>query len=318
MKISNVIFQKLGIVLAGCGLFLGCEMVSACSGRTGSSASVDRNEFNKYWYAGKAEITRYALQQARYGEIRKGDAVLIFVTEDFLTDKQVKHESGDSKASASVLKLNFTRKFYTGIYPYSMMTSVFTPVDFNKYATLKVTSTSQEWCGHTFLQLNNRKNKIHVQLRSYFQSEGDQNFEIDPAFLEDEVWTRIRLAPEALPTGKVEMIPGTQFSRFRHTPLQAETTTAALTTTRDKNLSPDELHVYTIEYPRLKRKLAITFEKQFPHRILAWEASHPSGFGPNAKILTTRAVKTHSLLTDYWSKNKLSDSHLRDELGLIY
>ena len=35
-------------------------------------------EFNAYWYAGKAEITSYSLQQARYGELRDGHAVLIF------------------------------------------------------------------------------------------------------------------------------------------------------------------------------------------------------------------------------------------------
>ena len=48
--------------------------------------------FKDYWYAGKAEITSYKLEQARYGEIRNGKAVLIYVTEDFLPNKQVKAE----------------------------------------------------------------------------------------------------------------------------------------------------------------------------------------------------------------------------------
>jgi hypothetical protein len=39
--------------------------------------------FNEYWYQGKAEITSYDLQQARYGENREGSAVLVFVSEDF-------------------------------------------------------------------------------------------------------------------------------------------------------------------------------------------------------------------------------------------
>jgi hypothetical protein len=58
--------------------------------------------FKKQWYAGVAEITRYELKQARYRDVHTGDAVLIFVTEDFLTDKQVKHERGDGP-STSVL-----------------------------------------------------------------------------------------------------------------------------------------------------------------------------------------------------------------------
>ena len=40
-------------------------------------------EFKGYWYAGKAEVSSYKLEQARYGEIREGNAVLVYVTEDF-------------------------------------------------------------------------------------------------------------------------------------------------------------------------------------------------------------------------------------------
>ena len=41
------------------------------------------DEFADYWYRGQAEITSYDLEQARYGELRSGTAVLVFVTEDF-------------------------------------------------------------------------------------------------------------------------------------------------------------------------------------------------------------------------------------------
>ncbi|MFQ5752653.1 MAG: septum formation inhibitor Maf [bacterium] len=291
---------------------------AVAGGKEKSTSDGDENAFQKYWFSGQAEITRYALEQARYGEIHKGDAVLIFVTEDFLTDKQVKYEFGDAKHAIPILKLNFTKKFYTGIYPYSIMTSIFTPVDVNKNSTLKVTSSSQEWCGHTFMQLNARNDKFDVLLRSYFQNEGDQEFELKSALLEDEVWTKIRLAPNTLPTGSIKIIPGLQFARLRHVPLKIEKATARLSTLKQPSLSPNELWVYAIEYQDIKRKLVITFEKNFPYRILAWEESHPSGFGAKAKMLTTRAVKTHAIKSPYWSKNKVSDSYLRDNLGLIY
>jgi len=54
-------------------------------------ATKNRNisqEFKDYWYAGKAEISSYKLEQARYGELRDGTAALIFVTEDFLPEVQ--------------------------------------------------------------------------------------------------------------------------------------------------------------------------------------------------------------------------------------
>ena len=45
------------------------------------------NQFKEYWYQGKAEITSYDLEQARYGELHKGHAVLVFVTEEFRLKK---------------------------------------------------------------------------------------------------------------------------------------------------------------------------------------------------------------------------------------
>ena len=44
-------------------------------------ASPGREQFQNYWYPHGAEISRYRLEQARYGDIHSGDAVLIFVTE---------------------------------------------------------------------------------------------------------------------------------------------------------------------------------------------------------------------------------------------
>ncbi|MCI0416289.1 septum formation inhibitor Maf, partial [bacterium] len=222
-----------------------------------SAQSID-DSLRKYWYQGKAELTRYGLKQARYGEIHQGEAVLIFVTEPFLSDKQVKYEHGDKSKAQSVLKLNFTRKFYTGIYPYSLMTSTFTPVDYEKQRTLKVTSSSQEWCGHTFMQMNWRNGGYDVHVRSYFQDETDQNFKIPQAWLEDEFWTHIRLAPETLPVGDVEIVPGLQFVRLWHKDAKPVKASAKIT-------ENGKLQVYSVDYPSINRQLIIRFQKQFPY-----------------------------------------------------
>ena len=58
---------------------------------------------DEYWYQGKAEISRFELQQSRYGEVHQGDAVMIFVTEDFRTDIQVKLEMKPIKTKPSIL-----------------------------------------------------------------------------------------------------------------------------------------------------------------------------------------------------------------------
>lgn len=298
-------------------LILVCVVFLIANFSVGSMEAPEKSPFRQYWYQQKAELTRYSLDQARYGEIHKGESVLIFVTEPFLKDKQVKYESGDKANSISVLKLNFTRKFYTGIYPYSIMTSVFTPVDFEKLRTLKVTSSSQEWCGHTFMQLNFRNDMYRTEIRSYFQKEGDQDFDMKSAWLEDEVWTRIRLSPLTLPVGEIEMIPGLQYARLWHIALKPEKAIAKIQAIKDKSLSTKSLNAYSIEYKDISRRVVIKFEKEFPYAIVAWEETQPGGFG-DSKALTTRAVRTKSILLDYWNKNSVADDIYRKELGLTH
>ncbi|MEL7148626.1 MAG: hypothetical protein AAFO69_19785, partial [Bacteroidota bacterium] len=98
------------------------------------STTFSGQDFNSYWYQGKAEITSYALEQARYGEVHPGKAVMVFVTEDFSRSKQVKLDfpGRAGNDAVKVLKLNALWKFNTGIYDYSVMQSTFTPVDWDK------------------------------------------------------------------------------------------------------------------------------------------------------------------------------------------
>ena len=268
-----------------------------------------KDDFNQYWYAGEAEISSYQLEQARYGEIRKGTSVFIFVTEPFSKTKQVKLDYPDKnrRDEIPVLKLNATRKFNTGIYPYSTMQSVFTPVDYKKHPnTLKVATSSQEWCGHTFEQLNFKKSNYEHQLFSYFESEGDQRKKIGKAWLEDELLNRIRIQPGTLPEGKIDLIPGTIFSRFSHVPLKVETANATL-----MDAENSEQLRYQISYPNLGRTLTIYFKKEFPHVIESWEETSAK----NANLVS-RATRIKTIKSAYWSKNGLEDVKYRKILGL--
>src|SRR5205823_3547832 len=88
----------------------------------------------------------------------------------FSRAKQVKlddwQHAGDD--AIEVLKVNFTKKFVTGIYPYSLMFSAFTPTDGGK--TLKTTMSGQEWCGHVFSQLNLRGENYEAVGFSYLKA----------------------------------------------------------------------------------------------------------------------------------------------------
>ncbi|MEM6721322.1 MAG: septum formation inhibitor Maf, partial [Bacteroidota bacterium] len=262
--------------------------------------------FNKYWYAGKAELTSYELEQSRYGEIHKGKAVLVYVTEDFNPQKQVKADQRRAN-NVPILKLNATKKFYTGIYPYSVMTSTFFPVANNQHA-IKVTSSMQEWCGHVFTQLNNR-DKFTIESYSYFESESDQKFSLDKVILEDELWTKLRIDPSQLPVGAQEIVPAFEMIRMIHIPLKAYKATATLN-------NSGATSTYTLDYPELNRKLEISFNSSFPFDVLGWTESSTRGYGSAAKTLTTKATKIKQLKSAYWSQNSVKDSIYRKELGL--
>ena len=275
-----------------------------------SAASAD--EFSDYWHRGEAELTSYTLEQARYGEVHPGHAVLIFVTEDFSRSKQVKLDDAQGAGGdrVPILKLNATRKFNTGIYPYSMMTSIFSPVA-GDHHPLKVTTSSQEWCGHTFTQLNQRGEGYTVRQYSYFESEGDQELELLRVRLEDELWTTLRLDPKSLPVGELELLPGTTYLRLRHVPIAAYEAVAKLAPGEEKGLV-----TYSLTYPELGRTLEIHFRESFPHEIEGWEETYVSGFGPGAKRLTTRATLLRRMMSPYWKQHDLADAPLRKELGL--
>ena len=297
---------------------------SSCDGQVNTSPNesfeqtTQPEQFGNYWYAGKAELNHFDLTQIRYGEKRKGDAVLIYVTEDFLPEKQVKKEFGDEKG-ISVLKLNYMKKFITGIYDYSIMTSIFTPIEFRKYPqTLKLTFSSQDWCGQSFAQMNLRNGKLNYEQRSYFQAEGDIDEALDATYVEEDVWTRMRIEPQMLPMGKVKMVPSQEYLRLNHKQLKAYDAQAQLMLQVNdvKTGGPKEFYVYTITYPELDRVLKITCQSLFPFKIMSWEET--TDFSNSAKSLTTKAVAGKTEMLPYWELNKNANQGLRDSLGLHY
>ena len=257
-------------------------------------------DFKSYWYTGNAELTSFKLKQARYGEMRDGHAVLIYVTEDFLPEKQVKADRPNSE-SISVLKLNSVKKFNTGIYPYSIMQSSFFPVDNNQHA-LKVSSSIQEWCGHVYSQINNR-DSFEVMSHSYFEGEADDEFSFDKTNLENEVWNQLRIDPTSLPDGEIEMVPSLEFLRMKHLPIKAYKAQATLNEGQ-----------YEINYYDISRTLTIIFNDQFPYDILRWEETFLSGFGDSARKMTTSAERMRTLNLPYWQLNSNANEVLQDSL----
>jgi len=253
--------------------------------------------FKSHWFDGQAEVASYDLKQMRYGEARQGSAVLIFVKEPFLPKVQVKANSASDK-TVDVMKLNFTKKFNTGIYPYSIMQSVFSPLTTQPHA-LKVTASTQEWCGQTYMQLNNKK-QFDIKVHSYFEGEADQNLSLDKHFLENELWVELRINPMDIPNGQLQIIPDFSYFRLKHQKVKAYQAEIK----QEKN--KDSL-VTTLKYLSINRTLKIYQEPTFPYTILKWQEIAKD---------TTEAVLSKKMRVDYWTKNANRFKYLRDSLNL--
>lgn len=296
MKNNWILLTFLSLIIFSCG--------------KAEREEIDFDKWGDYWFQGQAEISSFDLIQNRYGEERSGEAVLIFVTEDFSRKRHVKLDEPDKAGNdkVSILKMNQTRDFVTGIYPYHMMLSAFTPTK-EKSNGLKFTASSQEWCGQTFTQMNlNSGDKYSGKLFSYFEKEGDESFSVS-GIMEDDLWNLIRINPNQVPLGSVSILPSLLYQRLSHREFVAEEAFV-----RIQDLS-DNRKQLELSYSSGKRVLTINFEKEFPYQILAWEEIHVR---PDGNKEITSAKRKGLKIVDYWKRNRVEDEFLRKELNLNY
>jgi len=302
--------QLINLIFAIFLSFFSCESNKKTPSATTTIAEkstkpIELNQFNDYWFSGTAELNSYHLKQARYGEIRNGEVVLVFVTEPFSASKQVKldNPSNTPEDAVTVMKLNNVRKFNTGVYDYSILTSTFTPIKSKDYPyTLKTTTSIQEWCGITFTQLNLENDNYRYKQFSYFESQGDLEKNIKTALLEDDLMTRIRINHGELPIGEIELIPSIVQSRFTYHEVKPVKAKISKTTT-------DQLIKYNINIPIQNRTVTIDIENQFPYKIMAWTEDNGDG-------LVTTATLKKSLKSPYWKQKSVNDEQIRKELLL--
>jgi hypothetical protein len=270
------------------------------------------DHFSEQWYDSKAEINVYKLSQARYGELRNGgQAILIFVTEDFIPDRQVKYEFGEDK-KITVLKLNQIKRFVTGIYDYSMMSSVFLPLQ-EDGPSIKTTHSSQDWCGHTWLQFNSQNNEYIYKGFSYFQAEADQEIRMKKVYTENDIALIYRINPSYDFSTIKEMIPSPDYLRMKHQTVAAYPVEIIGKDLIDSSMSKDSLREIRIHFTSLARYVSYFFEKNNEFRLMGWTDQYQDS-PKNKEMIESKAVLTKSMRTPYWSQNTLADSLLRIEL----
>lgn len=312
----KTMIRKITILLPSffCILLCSCDQPKSSEERNGNLSTTNNSGFHlkrtdpkikAYWYNGQAEICSYELTQARYGELRKGEAVTVFVAEPFSKISMTKADRRDDQ-TVSVMKLNFQKRFNTGIYPYNLMTSSFFPIqDGNN--SIKVSHSMQEWCGHVFMEwINNERPSLEV--KSYFQGE-NQAYLPKTDVLEDDYWTKIRLNPNKIKLGKRVVFPSFAYLRFSHVEPKGYACEVSQT-------NGNKTSALSLNYPELNRTLNIEYESEFPYTILGWTETYTSGWGNQAKQLTSSGKLNKKMMSAYWQQHDNVHEVLRDSLGL--
>jgi hypothetical protein len=275
--------------------------------------------FWKQWGDGQAELSGYDLAFPRYGQLRHGVAVAIFVSETFSNTRRVKADPGKHPASDQfpVMKLNLVEDFQTGIYDYNLMTSVFValaPVNGRPAgAPAKISFASQEWCGNAFQQLLFDARAIRATSHSYFDGEADQQGELaypPDGVTEDELllWARGQAGPRLEPGERrtVPLLTSLATSRLLHVPLvwkQAALARSARPQQISVPAGQFTVDLWTASVPGVERTIYV--EAAAPHRIIRWETST----GEHAELLGLARMK-------YWEMNREGFETALKKLGL--
>lgn len=271
--------------------------------------------FWSQWGDGRAELAGYDLTYPRYGELRQGTAVAIFVTETFDPRQRVKADSGEGVA---VMKLNLAEDFPTGVYDYNQMTSSWATlqpaIGRPAGAPYKINLSVQEWCGQVFTQLLFRPKAVDRVSHSYFDGEADQQDELrfpSDGVPEDSLWLWARsfAAPTLGPgeSQRIQLLPSLKRLRAEHE--EPGWTPATLSRAAEPRTVTVPAGSFQVE--RFSAETEDGFRRDFfvetaaPRRIVRWETTE----GETAEMLASERLQ-------YWKMNAKEFEDAVKRLGL--
>jgi hypothetical protein len=270
------------------------------------------SEFWEWWGDGQAELSGYRLTLDRYGDPREAELALIYVTEPHDRRTWIKDDDARGRNRVEVLKLNFNAFFLTGIYPYGVMASVFSPVDRyreERFQPVRIVHSAQEWCGAYSHMVWPGPDRLRSLRLSYFAGEDERVADLaaEPGTLyEDALLIQLReLDGPFAGGGEWEgwLVPALWRVRAGH----GEPTPVRARITREEGVReiPAAVPVtrFTLEAGDYRRVIEV--ERDHPRRILGWTTST----GEEAVILASERLP-------YWRLNRLGDESYRELLGL--
>ena len=271
------------------------------------------SQFWDWWGDGRAELSGYRLVVGRYGAPREAELALIYVTEPHDRRSWIKDDHVEEPHRVNVMKLNQNVEFLTGIYPYSVMTSVFAPVDRYRpepFSPVRIVHSVQEWCGaYTHLLWPGSERYRSLRL-SYFAHEGERVREVEadgPLLYEDALLVQLRELDGPFAGGgdwEGRLVPELWRLRAGH----RGTDPVSARITREEGVyehQGEEVPVTRFRLQAEEYERIFQVERDLPRRILGWSTST----GEEAELLATERLA-------YWELNRPGDESWREALGL--
>ena len=217
--------------------------------------------FTDYWKKDKIEITTYELKE---DSILVGEGSLTF---------SIDYVEGVNKTdSIQVLHSDFSGKIHKDNYDYSAMTSTYSPLNQTlRPHAMKVINSVQEPAINSFLELSQIPKSYEIESYNTFKEKTKKHFILERKNLEDELWAKIRMNPNGLPMGDIEIIPSFAYWQSVKKSPNIYEAKAVLKDYLGTEFTGKKLKIYSLEYPDLKRNLSIVFEGNFPFEIVGWK-----------------------------------------------
>lgn len=324
MRTNRAGSMAVAAALVGAAAWLGAGGgPGRADGAGGATAPAFEDAFWKHWGDGQAEISTYDLTFPRYGQPRRGTAVAVFVTETFSEEARVKADPGVHARADEfpVMKLNLMQDFPTGIYDYSLMSSVFVGLEAKAGRAAgtpaKVAFSAQEWCGTVYHQLLPDARRVRSSAHSYFDGEADRAETLplpEGSVFEDALylWARGLAGPRLAPgeSVSVPMIRSLELVRLRHMPLARDPVTLARAAGATRVEAPAgafDVETFTAtaggDAPRTWTFLV---EAASPHRLVRWECTD----GRVAELVAGERLP-------YWEMNDPASIDALARIGLV-
>jgi len=291
-----------------------------------SAAAGDSDSFGAYWHDGKAELDGYRLRVTRYGQVRSGHAVMVYVTEPFLRSKLIKADQPSKNKGDvfDVLKLNLIRDFQTGIYDYNTMASVF--VRSEDFEPVKITFSSAEWCGHVYEELRFESDRIANRFHSYFEGESSSGSikQSSGGITQEGLFIVLRglRGPYLLPgqNRSVVFLPSSLYRRLTHRPLawsRAQIQRLADHQTVTVPAGSFEAIVYIVVVAD-GREGRFYIDRDYPHRVVrwTWKTTLEGQNGSRASETDELGELTGTARLAYWELHDNGHERYLDLLGL--